>query len=199
MYKRRIIVGISGATGIVYGVRLLQCLRELQVETHLVVSSTGELTRACETEISSKELREFADVHYSHRDLAAPISSGSFLTMGMIVAPCSMRTLAEIAIGATGSLLSRSADVCLKERRRLVLLARETPLSLSHLRNMIAVTEMGGVVFPPVPAFYGLPRSIDDIISHTVGRVLDLFGIENDLPYRWGEASSLSNIGLETK
>lgn len=184
---QRMVVGISGATGIVYGVRLLQALRELAIESHLVVTRPGEMTREYETDLSAADLRAHASVSYTPTDFGAAISSGSFRTLGMVVAPCSMRTLAEIASGVTSNLLTRSADVCLKERRRLVLLVRETPLSLVHLRAMVAVTEAGAIVMPPVPAFYTKPKTLDDIVDHTIGRVLDLFGLDNDLVKRWPE------------
>jgi flavin prenyltransferase len=189
-YRRRIIVGISGATGITYGVRLLEELRLLNVETHLVVSRAGDITRAYETDLSLKALREKADVQYPNQDVGAAIASGSFRTLGMIIAPCSMRTLAEIASGVTTSLLTRAADVCLKERRRVVLLARETPLTSIHLKNMLTVTEAGAIVFPPVPAFYAKPESLSEMVDHTVGRVLDLFDIDSDLVRRWRETST---------
>jgi len=184
--QRRIIVGISGATGIVLGTRVLELLREARVETHLVVTRHGQQTRALETDLSAEDLRGLADVSYAPGDMSAAIASGSFRTMGMIVAPCSVRSLAEIAGGATSSLLTRAADVTLKERRRLVLLVREAPLSAVHLRNMLAVTEAGGVVVPPVPAFYLRPESLEDVITHVVARALDLFGLEVAIP-RWGE------------
>lgn len=184
---RRLVVGISGATGIVYGVRLLELLRGSGIETHLVVSRAADLTRAHELDLSAKELRALADVHYPATDLGAALSSGSFRTMGMIVAPCSVRTLGEIATGVTTSLLTRAADVVLKERRRLVLLVRETPLHAVHLKNMLAVTEAGAIVMPPVPAFYGRPRSIDDLVTATVARALDLFDLDIGALRRWGE------------
>lgn len=185
--KQRIVVGVSGATGIVYAVQLLRRLREVDVESHLVVSKAGDLTRTYETPLSMQQLRALADVNYRVGDVSAAISSGSFKTMGMIIAPCSMRTLAEIAMGMSSSLLTRAADVTLKERRKLVLLPRETPLHAGHLRNMLAVTEMGGIVMPPVPAFYLKPATIDDLVDHTVCRVLDLFGIDVPGVKRWGE------------
>jgi 4-hydroxy-3-polyprenylbenzoate decarboxylase len=184
---RRLIVGISGATGIVYGVRLLELLRETDIETHLVVSRAADLTRAHELDLSARQLRALADVSYPVGDLGAALSSGSFRTLGMIVAPCSVRTLAEIATGATSSLLTRAADVVLKERRRLVLLVRETPLHAVHLRNMLAVTEAGAIVMPPVPAFYNRPRSLDEMVTSTICRALDLFGIDLGRLRRWGE------------
>lgn len=182
---KRLIVGISGSSGIVYGIRLLQVLRDLQIETHLVVSQAGQLTRTYETELSLSELKGLADVYHSYRDITASIASGSFQTLGMVVAPCSMKTLAEIAHGTGGTLLSRAADVVLKERRRLVLVTRETPLHLGHLQNMVQVTQMGGIIFPPVPAFYQRPQSLSEIVDDHVGRILDLFGLENQLVKRW--------------
>lgn len=185
--RKRLIVGISGASGAAYGVRLLTLLRRSGVETHLVISDAAEVTLALETDTTLAELEGFADVVYSRRDIGAAISSGSFRTMGMIVCPCSMRTLAEIANGITASLLTRAADVVLKERRRLVLVVREAPLHLGHLRNMTAVTEMGAVVYPPVPAMYAKPASIEEMIDHTLGRVLDLFEIDSGTVRRWRE------------
>jgi 4-hydroxy-3-polyprenylbenzoate decarboxylase len=186
---QRLIVGISGASGFVYGVRLLEALRDLGVETHLVVSKAAQLTMAHETDSKLAEVVALAARHHRNDDLAACISSGSYRTLGMIVAPCSMRTLAEIAAGTSSTLLTRAADVVLKERKRLVLLARETPLHLGHLRNMVAVTEMGAIVAPPVPAFYAKPRSLDDMVDHTIGRVLDLFGLDSGRVRRWTGAA----------
>jgi flavin prenyltransferase len=184
---RRLVVGISGASGIAYGMRVLELARKAGVETHLVVTAAGQQTRACETDRSARELAAMADVSYRPADIGAAIASGSFRTGGMIVAPCSVRTLSAIAYSNGDNLLTRAADVTLKERWRLVLLVRETPLSLGHLRAMTAVTEMGAVVMPPVPAFYLRPHTLDDIVSHTAGRALDLLGIDMpDLP-RWGE------------
>jgi 4-hydroxy-3-polyprenylbenzoate decarboxylase len=185
--RRRLIVGITGATGIAYAVRLLELLREAGVETHLVVSRAGDMTRAHETALSARQLRDLADVTYGHGDVAAAISSGSFPTAGMVVVPCSVKTLAEIAGGLGQNLISRAADVILKERRRLVLVLRETPLNLIHLRNMVTVTEAGAIVMPPVPAFYTMPNSIDEMVDHTVRRCLDLFDIELAGGKRWGE------------
>lgn len=187
MTRKRIIVGISGATGIRYGVRALEMLRALEIETHLVVSRAGELTREYETELERSDLHTLADVVHPIADVGASISSGSFNTLGMLVAPCSVRTLAEIASGVTTSLLTRAADVALKERRKLVLMVRETPLHLGHLRNMVAATEMGAIIAPPVPAFYTRPQNIDDLVDHSVGRALDLFGLELPQLERWGE------------
>jgi 4-hydroxy-3-polyprenylbenzoate decarboxylase len=183
--RRRLIVGMAGATGIVYGVRILEMLRAEGIETHLVISKAGDLTRTYETDLSRKDLEALADHVYAPADVGAPIASGSFRTLGMIVAPCSVRTLSEIATGVTSSLLTRAADVCLKERRRLVILLRETPLHLGHLRSMLAVTEMGGIVMPPVPAFYTRPQTIQDIVDFTAARVLDLFDIEVAGIPRW--------------
>jgi 4-hydroxy-3-polyprenylbenzoate decarboxylase len=190
MSARRIVVGISGASGFVYGVRLLQLLQRLDVETHLTVSRSALLTMTHETDCKFAEVSALASFTYRCDDMAAAISSGSFRTLGMIVAPCSMKTLAEIASGISSSLISRAADVTLKERRRLVLLVRETPYTLAHLRNMIAVTEMGGIIAPPVPAFYARPASLDQMIDHTLGRVLDLFGLEAHTVQRWKETSA---------
>ena len=185
--SNRLIVGISGATGIIYGVRLLELLRETDVETHLVVSRAGELTRAHELGISSKQLRALASVTYSIDDIGAALASGSFPTMGMAITPCSVKTLAEIATGVTSNLLARAADVVLKERRRLVLLVRETPLHAIHLKNMLAVTECGGIIMPPVPAFYTMPQSIDEMVTNTACRLLDLFDIDTgNASKRWG-------------
>lgn len=186
--SNRLIVGISGATGIIYGVRLLELLRETDVETHLVISRAGELTRAHELGISTKQIRALASVTYSIDDIGAAVASGSFRTMGMAIAPCSVKTLAEIATGVTSNLLARAADVVLKERRRLVLLVRETPLHAIHLKNMLAVTECGGIIMPPVPAFYTMPQSIDEMVTNTACRLLDLFDIDTgSASKRWGE------------
>jgi len=187
--RARLIVGISGASGVIYGVRLLEALKALpkalRVETHLVMTRTAEVTLAHETRLKVADVRRLADVAYKIDDLAAAISSGSYRTMGMVVAPCSMRSLSEIAHGITSNLLTRAADVVLKERRRLVLVARETPLHAIHLRNMVTLAEMGVVIAPPMPAFYNKPKSLDDIIDHTVGRVLDLFDIDTGKVKRW--------------
>lgn len=183
----RIIVGISGASGAVYGIRLLQLLREAGVETHLVMSRTAEITLAHETDWKIAAVKQLAAVNHAPGDLAAAISSGSFRTRGMIVAPCSVRTLGEIATATSSSLLTRAADVTLKERRRLVLMVRETPLHTGHLRNMLAAAELGAIIAPPVPAFYNRPASIDAIVDHTIGRILDLFDIEAGIVRRWGE------------
>jgi 4-hydroxy-3-polyprenylbenzoate decarboxylase len=185
----RLIVGISGASGVIYGVRLLQALKALpkerRVETHLVMTRTAEVTLAHETRFKVSDVRRLADVAYPIGDLAAAISSGSYRTIGMIVAPCSMRSLGEIAHGITSNLLTRAADVVLKERRRLVLVARETPLHTIHLRNMTTLSEMGAVIAPPVPAFYNKPKNLDDVVEHTVGRLLDLFDLDTGKVKRW--------------
>lgn len=181
----RMIVGISGASGAAYGVRALELLSRAGVETHLVISRSASLTLAQETGLKPSDLAAMASAVHPVQDIGAVISSGSFLTAGMLIAPCSIRTLSEIVTGVTSSLLTRAADVVLKERRRLVLMVRETPLHLGHLRSMTAVTEMGAIVMPPVPALYARPDSIDDMVSHTVGRALDLFGIDTDAAPRW--------------
>jgi flavin prenyltransferase len=187
--RPRLIVGISGASGVIYGVHLLQALRELppelSVETHLVMTRTAEVALAHETDLKVEDVRRLADVAFRIDDLAAAISSGSYQTIGMIVAPCSMRSLGEIAHGITSNLLTRAADVVLKERRRLVLVARETPLHAIHLRNMTTLAEMGAIIAPPVPAFYNRPKTLDDIVDHTVGRLLDLFEIDTGKVKRW--------------
>ncbi len=185
---RRLIVGITGASGTIFGIRALQVLRTLGIETHLVVSKAGHLTRAHETDLTRNELHALADVIHPIGDIGACIASGSFKTLGMLIAPCSVRTLAEVATGVTSTLLTRAADVVLKERRRLVLMVREAPLHAGHIRNMLAVTEMGGIVHPPVPAFYTHPQSVQELIDHTLGRALDCLGIDlPDLP-RWSGA-----------
>jgi 4-hydroxy-3-polyprenylbenzoate decarboxylase len=181
----RLIVGISGASGTVYGVRLLEMLRKAEIETHLVMSRSAEMTLAYETDYKPKDVRALAAENYSVTDIGAAISSGSFPTMGMIVAPCSIRTMSEIASGVTASLLSRAADVVLKEKRRLVLAIRETPLHVGHLRSMMVLAEIGAVIAPIVPAFYNRPRTVDDIVNHTCGRLLDLFGIDIGTVKRW--------------
>ncbi|MDR3414313.1 MAG: UbiX family flavin prenyltransferase [Formivibrio sp.] len=183
--KQRIVIGISGASGAVYGVRLLELLKDTDIETHLVISRAAQITIAHEMRRKIAEVTALADVVYGSDDIAAAISSGSFKTMGMIIAPCSMRSLGEISSGVTTSLLTRAADVVLKERRRLVLMVRESPLHLGHLKLMVAATEMGAIISPPVPAFYAQPKSVDDVVDHTVGRVLDLFDIELGVVKRW--------------
>jgi len=186
----RIIVGISGASGIVFGIRVLEALRDAGIESHLVMSKSAEVTLAYETNLKVSDVKALAAVTYAPTDIAAAISSGSFKTRGMIIAPCSIRTVSEIATGVTSSLLSRAADVVLKERRRLVLMVRESPFHTGHLRTLTQVSEMGAIVAPPLPAFYAKPQSLEDMIDHTVGRVLDLFDIEVGLVRRWREKDS---------
>ena len=185
MAPRRLIVAITGASVTAYGVRLLQVLKATDIETHLVLTDSAKLTMAAETKFDPAQVQALADVVHSAKNVGATIASGSFVTLGMVVAPCSINTLSEIAWGITGNLISRAADVVLKERRRLVLLVRETPLHAGHLKSMLQVTQNGAIVMPPVPALYIQPKSIDDIIDHTVGRVLDLYGLETDLVQRW--------------
>jgi 4-hydroxy-3-polyprenylbenzoate decarboxylase len=181
----RIVVGISGASGIAYGVRVLELLRKAKIESHLVMTRSAVVTLAYETNLKVSEVEKLASVVHSNTDIGATIASGSFKTLGMIVAPCSVKTLSAIATGYTDSLLARAADVTLKERRRLVLMVRETPLHLGHLRTMAAVTEAGAIVFPPVPAFYARPKTLDEMVDHTVGRVLDLFDLDTGTVRRW--------------
>ncbi len=183
--RQRVVVGVTGATGAVYAVRLLRRLRETGRETHLVASPAGLLNAHHELGLGRKDLEALADVAYNPADVGASIASGSFATQAMVVAPCSMKSLAAIALGLSDNLLTRAADVTLKERRRLVLLVRETPFNLAHLRNMTAVTEMGGVIFPPLPAFYHLPQSIEEMVDETVERVLSLLGVGLAVPKQW--------------
>ena len=183
----RLIVGMSGASGAAYGIRLLEACRDLGIESHLVMTGPAEMTIGYETALKPKDVAAKADHVYGVNDIAAPISSGGFKTLGMIVAPCSVKAMSEIATGVTTPLLARAADVCLKERRLLALMVRETPLHLGHLRNMTALAEMGAVIMPPVPAFYAAPRTLEDIVDQTVGRALDLFGYDWPDVKRWGE------------
>lgn len=185
--KPRLIVGISGASGVAYGLRALDACRDLGIETHLVMSRSSALTLAQETELSPADVQARADVVHKAGDVGAAIASGSFQTLGMIVAPCSVRTMSEVATGVTSSLLSRAADVTLKERRPLVLMVRETPLHLGHLRTMVRLAEMGAVIAPPLPAFYARPRSLEEMVDQSVGRALDLFGLDWKPVKRWGE------------
>jgi 4-hydroxy-3-polyprenylbenzoate decarboxylase len=183
---KRLVVAITGASGAMYGIRLLQWLREsAQVETHLMISDAGVLSMHYELDMKRKDVEALADVVHSVRDVGACVASGSFQSEGMIIAPCSMKTLGSVAHGLSDNLISRAADVMLKERRRLVLMVRETPFNLAHLRNMTAVTEMGGIIYPPLPALYQKPQSIEEMVDHTAGRVLDLFGIEQTLAPQW--------------
>lgn len=194
---RRLIIGISGASGSAYGVAALRMLRELGFETHLVMTRSAVITAAHELSMKVREIQELASVVHRIDDIAASISSGSFQTMGMLVAPCSIRSLSEIAYGMTSNLLTRAADVVLKERRRLVLMVRETPLHLGHLKAMTQAAEAGAVIMPPVPALYTRPASIDDMVRHTVGRALDLFGIDAGTVSRWGEDTLLSTADAQ--
>jgi len=183
--RPRLIVAISGASGVIYGVRLLETLKNQPVETHLIVSKAAEMTLGYETDLKIGAVRALADVNHAAGDIGASISSGSFKTLGMVIAPCSIRSMSEIASGVTTSLLTRAADVVLKERRRLVLMLRETPLHSGHLRNLLALSDMGAIIAPPVPGFYAKPQSVDDIVDHSVGRVLDLFGLDSGRVKRW--------------
>jgi 4-hydroxy-3-polyprenylbenzoate decarboxylase len=183
---RKLIVAITGATGVIYGVRLLQALRELpEVQSHLLISEAGVLNLHQELDLNRKDVEALADVVHNVRDVGASIASGSFQSDGMIIAPCSMKTLAAVANGLSDNLITRAADVALKERRRLLLMVRETPFNLAHLRNMTSVTEMGGIIFPPLPGFYHKPQSIQEMVDHTIGRVLDLYALPHHLTPRW--------------
>lgn len=195
MNRGRLIVAITGASGAVYGLRLLQVLRAAgDVELHLLLTPAGALTLQQEADVARRDVEALAHVVHSVRDVGASIASGSFQSLGMVIAPCSVKTLAAVAHGYADNLITRAADVCLKERRRLVLMVRETPLTLAHIRNMEAVTLMGGIVFPPVPAFYHRPRSLEQMVDHTVARVLDLFAIPHELAPRWdGRAGSIED------
>jgi len=186
MTNKPIIVGISGASGIIYGIRLLETLKQLNIETHLVMSKSAELTLSYESKISTKEIQSLATQVHNIKNIGASIASGSFLTRGMIIAPCSVRTMSEINTGVTSTLLTRAADVVLKERGKLALMVRESPLHTGHLRTMTSLSEMGAIIAPPLPAFYTNPESLDDIINHSVGRVLDLFDIDCGTLKRWG-------------
>jgi 4-hydroxy-3-polyprenylbenzoate decarboxylase len=182
---RRLVVGISGASGVIYGVRVLELLKKTDIETHLVMSKSAEMTLVYETTYKPKDIRALATVNHPAADIGASISSGSFKTMGMIIVPCSIKTMSEIASGVTSTLVSRAADVVLKEKRRLVLAIRETPLHGGHLRTMTTLADIGAIVAPIVPAFYNKPKTVDDIVNHTVGRLLDFFDIETKLVKRW--------------
>ena len=185
--RPRLVVGVSGASGVVYGLRVLEACRELGVESHLIFSKAAALTLAQETSLALPDVNARADVAHRVGDVGASVASGSFPTLGMIIAPCSVRTMSEIATGVTSSLLTRAADVTLKERRPLVLMVRETPLHLGHLRTMVKLTEMGAVIAPPLPAFYAKPQSLDEMVDQSVGRALDLFGLAWKPVKRWGE------------
>jgi 4-hydroxy-3-polyprenylbenzoate decarboxylase len=192
---KRLIVGISGASGVVYGIRTLEHLRKAGIETHLVMSKAAEMTLVYETDLKVRDVRAMADVYHTMTNIGASISSGSFRTMGMLIVPCSVRTMGEIATGVTSSLMSRAADVVLKERRRLVLAFRETPLHSGHLRTMTQLSDMGAIIAPVVPAFYTRPQTLDDIIDHTVGRLLDLFDLDVGVVKRWKTESGVDPSG----
>lgn len=182
---RRLIVGISGASGVVYGIRILQALQGSDIETHLVMSESARITLAAESEMTAAQVEALASEVHNARNIGATIASGSFSTLGMVIAPCSIRTLSEVAWGNTSSLLTRAADVVLKERRRLVLMLRETPLHAGHLQSMLQATNNGAIIMPPVPAWYAKPKTLDDIVDHSIGRALDLLGIDNNHAARW--------------
>jgi flavin prenyltransferase len=189
-WRRRLIVGITGASGTIYGVRLLEACRALGLETHLCMSKAAELTMAYELDMKGAELKALAHKSYPPSDIGAAIASGSFRTRGMVIAPCSIRTMAEIATGTTSSALTRAADVVLKEQRKLVLMLRETPLHAGHLESLLKLARLGAIIAPPVPAFYIKPESVDALVDHAIGRVLDLLDIDNDLPHRWREGEN---------
>jgi flavin prenyltransferase len=189
MTKKRIIVGISGASGVIYGIRLLELLRFTDIETHLIMSNSAEITLAYESDLKVADVKNLADVAHNVKDIAACLSSGSYRTLGMIIAPCSIRTMSEISSGVTSSLLTRSADVILKERRKLVLMVRETPLHTGHLRTMTNLSELGAIIAPPVPAFYAKPENLNEMVDYSLGRILDLFDIELPGMNRWDENS----------
>ena len=194
-HPKRLIVGISGASGIIYGIRTLEYLRQAGIETHLVMSKAAEMTLVYETDLKVRDVRAMADVYHTMTNIGASISSGSFRTMGMLIVPCSVRTMGEIATGVTSSLMSRAADVVLKERRKLVLAFRETPLHSGHLRTMAQLSDMGAIIAPVVPAFYTRPQTLDDIIDHTVGRLLDLFDLDVGIVKRWKTESGVDPSG----
>jgi len=184
---KRIIIGVTGASGVIYARRALEILRETDVETHLVITKAGEMTLRYELETKAADLAAIADYRYPIGDIGAPIASGSFQTIGMLITPCSVKTMSEVATGVTSSLISRAADVILKERRKLVIMVRETPFHLGHLRTMAQLTEMGAIIAPPLPAFYTEPATVDDLVTQSIGRTLDLFNIETSVTKRWGE------------
>ena len=189
MTQKRIIVGISGASGVTYGIRLLEILRPTDIETHLIMSNSAEITLAYESNLKVSDVKNLANVTHNVKDIAACLSSGSYRTLGMVIAPCSVRTMSEISSGVTSSLLTRSADVILKERRKLVLMVRETPLHTGHLRTMVNLSELGAIIAPPVPAFYAKPNNLDEMVDYSLGRILDLFDIEIQGMNRWDENS----------
>lgn len=189
--NNRLIVGISGASGVIYGIRLLEALQNTPIESHLVMSRSVGITLKYESDMSLEDIKKLADVTYSTNDIGAAISSGSYRTLGMIIAPCSIKTMSEIAVGTTDTLLTRAADVVLKEHRRLVLMVRETPLHLGHLKTLVQLAEMGAIIQPPVPAFYANPKTLEDMVNHTIGRALDLFDIDTQgLVNRWQESTA---------
>ncbi|WP_415236521.1 UbiX family flavin prenyltransferase [Sneathiella sp.] len=183
--KQKLIIGMTGASGAIYGIRLLEACKLLNIETHLVISKAAEITLVHETKQSVSEVRALADVSYKYADIGAAIASGSFRNAGMVIAPCSVRSMSEIAAGTTSNLLTRAADVILKERRRLILMIRESPLHSGHLRHLAELSDLGAIIAPPVPAFYTHPENLDDMVNHTIGRTLDLMNIDNDLATRW--------------
>lgn len=189
---RRIVIGISGASGVIYGVRMLELLKETDFETHLIISGSGRLNIEIETDYKPRDVEAMADFVYDHQDMAASLSSGSFLTEGMVVIPCTIKSLSGIANSYNENLLVRAADVTLKEKRKLVLVVRETPLHIGHLRLMTLAAEMGAHLLPPVPSFYHRPKTIEDIIDQTIGKIFDYFGIEHDLFKRWGSEKKTS-------
>lgn len=192
---KKLVIGITGASGAQYGVRMLEVLRDLGgIETHLMISEAGVMSMHHELDLKRKDVEQLADVVHNVRDIGACVASGSFQNEGMVIAPCSMKTLGSVAHGLCDNLITRAADVMLKERRKLVLMVRETPFNLAHLRNMTAVTEMGGIIYPPLPALYQRPQSIAEMVDHTVGRVLDQFGIEHGLVPRWAGLKPSQNI-----
>ncbi|WP_417828287.1 UbiX family flavin prenyltransferase [Thalassospira sp.] len=192
--KDRLIIGITGASGVIYGIRFLQLLNNSPIETHLVLSKAAERTIAYETDFKIREIKEMADIVHDNADIGAPIASGSFRARGMVIAPCSMKSLAEVASGVADNLIARAADVMLKERRRLVLMARETPLHAGHIRNMAMATENGAIIAPPVPAFYARPQSLDEMVTQSCARVLDLFDIDLPETARWGDTEAANSI-----
>lgn len=192
--KDRLIIGITGASGVIYGIRFLQLLNNSPIETHLVLSKAAERTIAYETDFKIREIKEMADIVHDNADIGAPIASGSFRARGMVIAPCSMKSLAEVASGVADNLIARAADVMLKERRRLVLMARETPLHAGHIRNMAMATENGAIIAPPVPAFYARPQSLDEMVTQSCARVLDLFDIDLPQTARWGDTEAANSI-----
>lgn len=194
---KRLIVGITGASGVAYGIRLIELLRDAGIESHLIISRAAQITIATETTFKISDVEALADVVHSNQDIGAACSSGSFHNLGMVIAPCSIKTMSEIATGVTSNLISRAADVALKERRRVVLMLRETPLHLGHIKSMASVTEAGAIVYPPVPAFYARPATLEQMVDHTLGRVLDLFGIETGVVKRWTGVRKRPKVSID--